>query len=58
VRIEEAMAAYEVNFVDKVTPGAMESMEHSLERIEARLDPEAWEEKQKAQQEAQKDEAG
>ena len=58
VRIEEAMAAYEVNFVDKVTPGAIESMAHSLERIEARLDPEAWEAKQKAQQEAQQEEAG
>ena len=56
VRIEEAIAAYEVNFVDKVTASALESMNHSLERIEARLDPEAWEEKQK--QEAQQNNAG
>ena len=28
-------------------------MEYSLERIEARLDPEAWEAKQKALQEAE-----
>jgi len=53
VRIDEAIAAYEVNFVDKVTKSAKESMEYSLERIEARLDPEAWEAKQKALKEAE-----
>ena len=52
VRIEEAIAAWEVNFVDKVTKSAKEAMEYSLERIEARLDPAAWEAKQKALQEA------
>ena len=52
VRIDEAIAAYEVNFVDKITASAKDSMEYSLERIEARLDPEAWEAKQKALQEA------
>jgi poly-gamma-glutamate synthesis protein (capsule biosynthesis protein) len=40
VRIEEALAAYEVNFVDKVTPAAKENMEYSLERIEKRIHPE------------------
>ena len=53
VRINEALDAYEVNFVDKVTKDAYESMVYSLERIEARLDPEAWEAKQKAAEEAQ-----
>lgn len=53
VRINEALDAYEVNFVDKVTKEAYESMVYSLERIEARLDPEAWEAKQKAAEEAQ-----
>lgn len=52
VRIDETIAAYDVNFVDKVTASARESMEYSLERIEARLDPEAWEAKQKALEEA------
>ena len=48
VRIEEAVAAYEVNFVDKVTKSAKDSMEYSLERIEARIDPAAWKAKQEA----------
>ena len=52
VRIDEAVAAYEVNFVDKVTQSAYESLIYSLERIEARLDPAAWEAKQKALAEA------
>ncbi len=52
VRIEEAVAAYQVNFVDKITGSAKESMEYSLERIEARLDPEAWEAKQEALKES------
>ena len=53
VRISEAVAAYEVNFVDKVTKSATESMVYALERIEARIDPEAWEAKQKALEEAE-----
>ena len=55
VRIDEAIAAYEVNFVDRVTAAAKESMEYSLERIEARLDPEAWEAKQEALKDAEKE---
>ena len=39
VRIDEAVAAYEVNFVDKVTDGALESMKHSLDRIKERVNP-------------------
>ena len=37
VRIEEAVAAYEVNFVDKVTKSAYDSMINSLDRIEQRI---------------------
>lgn len=48
VRIDEAMAAYEVNFVDKVTKAAYDSMANALERIEARVDPVAWKAKQEA----------
>ena len=48
VRIHEAMDAYDVNFVDKVTKEAYESMVNALERIEARTDPAAWEAKQEA----------
>ena len=48
VRIDEAMAAYEVNFVDKVTKSAYDGMANALERIEARVDPEAWAAKQEA----------
>ena len=55
VRIDEAIDAYNVNFVDKVTTSAKEAMEYSLERIEARLDPEAWEAKQQALKEAEKE---
>ena len=39
VRINEAIAAYEVNFVDKVTTSATESMEYALVRIDARTNP-------------------
>ena len=39
VRINEAIAAYEVNFVDKVTTSATESMEYALIRIDARTNP-------------------
>jgi poly-gamma-glutamate synthesis protein (capsule biosynthesis protein) len=48
VRIDETLSAYDVNFVDRVTRSAMESMVYSLERIEARTDPAAWKEKQEA----------
>lgn len=54
VRIDEAMAAYEVNFVDKVTKACYDKMVNALERIEARVDPVAW----KAKQEALKAAAG
>lgn len=37
VRISDAIAAYDVNFVDKITKAAKESMESALERIEARV---------------------
>ena len=37
VRINEAIAAYEVNFVDKVTKTAYQSLQNALERIEARV---------------------
>ncbi len=53
VRIHEATAAYEVNFVDRVTKEAYESLLYSLERIEARLDPAAWKAKQEALEAAQ-----
>ena len=48
VRIHEAMDAYDVNFVDRVTKEAYDAMINALERIEARLDPAAWEAKQEA----------
>lgn len=48
VRIDEAMAAYEVNYVDKVTKSAYDGMANALDRIEARVDPEAWAAKQEA----------
>ena len=37
VRIRETMAAYDVNFVDKVTGSAYESMKTALERINSRV---------------------
>jgi len=37
VRIRETMAAYDINYVDKVTPAAYESMKNALERIEDRV---------------------
>ena len=37
VRIHEAMAAYEGNYVDKVTADAYAQMEYSLKRIKARV---------------------
>ena len=48
VRIEESVAAYNVNFVDKVSKSAKEGMEYALKRIEARTDPAAWAAKQEA----------
>ena len=53
VRISETLTAYEVNFVDKVTQAAKESMDYALERIEARTDPAAWKAKQEALAEAE-----
>ena len=44
VRIDDTMAAFEVNFVDKVTQEAYDSMAYSLDRIEARLFPKPEEE--------------
>ncbi len=41
VRIENAMSAYDLNFVDKITDSAYESMTNALSRIAARVDPEA-----------------
>ena len=37
VRIGEAMAAYDVNFVERVTKEAYDAMKNSLERIEQRI---------------------
>ena len=44
VRIDNAIAAYEGNFVDKITEAAYESMKNALERISARVAPETEEE--------------
>ena len=41
VRLENAMTAYELNFVDKITEAAYESMGTSLERIKSRIKGEA-----------------
>ena len=41
VRIRETMAAYDVNFVDKVTGSAYENMKTSLTRINERIMPKA-----------------
>lgn len=40
VRIEEAMFAYESNYMDKVSASAYENMTYSLTRIESRIHPE------------------
>ncbi len=42
VRIEDAVAAYEINFVDKVTKDAYDSMVNALTRIEVRIDLEKF----------------
>ena len=44
IRIENAMEAYEMNFVDKVTAACYDNLKFSLERIQARLVPPAKEE--------------
>ena len=44
VRIRETMAAFDVNYLDKVTKSAYTSMETSLERIAERTTPEKAEE--------------
>ena len=40
VRIENAMSAYELNFVDKITDSCYENMKFAMERILARVHPE------------------
>ena len=45
LRIHEAMYAYENNFVDAVTKSCYDSMEYSLQRIDARIKGEGEEEK-------------
>ena len=40
IRIENAMAAYELNFVDKITQSCYENMQFAMERIIARVHPE------------------
>ena len=40
VRIENAMSAYELNFVDKITDSCYENMKFAMERIIARVHPE------------------
>lgn len=39
VRIENAMSAHELNFVDKVTDSAYENMKFAMERIPERINP-------------------
>ena len=39
VRIEEAMIAYNTNYVDKVTDAAYAAMEKAMTRIPERLTP-------------------
>lgn len=39
VRIKNAMSAYEMNYVDKVTAACYSNMEFALERIESRVTP-------------------
>jgi len=39
IRIENAMSAYELNYVDKVTASCYENLKFSLERINARILP-------------------
>ena len=40
VRLETAMAAYDVNFVDKITTSCNENMQYSLGRIVSRINGE------------------
>ena len=47
VRIENAMSAYELNFVDKVTDSCYENMKFAMERILARVHPEKQTDKSK-----------
>lgn len=44
IRIENAMSAYELNFVDKVTAACYDNLTFALERINARIVPPAEEE--------------
>lgn len=41
VRIENAMSAYELNYVDKITSSAYSNMEFALDRISKRINPNA-----------------
>ena len=45
VRIQNAMSAYELNYVDKITKSAYDSMTKALERIGERINPKPEEEK-------------
>ena len=45
IRIDNAMSAYELNFVDKVTVSCYERLQNSLNRISARIVPPKEEEK-------------
>ena len=47
VRIENAMSAYELNFVDKITDSCYENMKFAMERILARVHPEKQTDKSK-----------
>ncbi len=47
VRIENAMSAYELNFVDKVTESAYENMQFAMTRIAERINPPKEEKKDK-----------
>ena len=45
IRIDNAMSAYEMNFVDKVTASCYDNLKFSLERINSRIIPPAKNEK-------------
>lgn len=45
VRLENAVSAYELNYVDKVTPAAYQNMTNAMTRIADRLNPVTEEEK-------------
>ena len=47
VRLKQAMAAYDENFVGKVSQSVYESMEHAAKRIDERINPKKAEEEKK-----------